>query len=103
MPTIVLAGKEYGSGSSRDWAAGTMLGVEAVVAELTHSSLNLVRMGILPLQFVAGQSAAWADRLRNVRDRRRGQGLQTAQERHGARDSGGQTIEFQAGSRRHSY
>jgi len=60
-PLIVLAGKEYGSGSSRDWAAkGTMLlGVRAVIAESferIHRS-NLIGMGVLPLQFSAGQSA----------------------------------------------
>ena len=62
VPLIVLAGKEYGSGSSRDWAAkGTLLlGVKAVIAESferIHRS-NLVNMGVLPLQFQAGQSAA---------------------------------------------
>jgi aconitate hydratase len=61
-PLIVLAGREYGSGSSRDWAAkGPYLqGVRAVIAqsfERIHRS-NLVGMGILPLQFVAGESAA---------------------------------------------
>ncbi|WP_052851244.1 aconitate hydratase AcnA [Streptomyces avicenniae] len=60
-PLVVLAGKEYGSGSSRDWAAkGTaLLGVRAVVAESyerIHRS-NLIGMGVLPLQFPAGQSA----------------------------------------------
>ncbi|MBO0729630.1 MAG: aconitate hydratase AcnA [Acidimicrobiaceae bacterium] len=60
VPLVVLAGKEYGSGSSRDWAAkGTfLLGVRAVLAESferIHRS-NLVGMGILPLQFPAGQS-----------------------------------------------
>ncbi|HEX9738252.1 MAG TPA: aconitate hydratase, partial [Candidatus Limnocylindria bacterium] len=60
-PLIVLAGKEYGSGSSRDWAAkGPLLqGVRAVIAESyerIHRS-NLVGMGILPLQFHAGESA----------------------------------------------
>jgi aconitate hydratase len=59
-PLIVLAGKEYGTGSSRDWAAkGTMLlGVRAVIAESyerIHRS-NLVGMGILPLEFKAGQN-----------------------------------------------
>ena len=58
---MVLAGKEYGSGSSRDWAAkGTaLLGVRAVLAESferIHRS-NLVGMGILPLQFHEGESA----------------------------------------------
>jgi aconitate hydratase len=58
---MVVAGKEYGSGSSRDWAAkGTLLlGVKAVLAESyerIHRS-NLVGMGVLPLQFVAGENA----------------------------------------------
>ena len=62
VPLIVLAGKEYGSGSSRDWAAkGTMLlGVKAVIAESferIHRS-NLVNMGVLPLEFTAGESVA---------------------------------------------
>jgi aconitate hydratase len=61
-PLIVIAGKEYGSGSSRDWAAkGTLLlGVRAVIAESyerIHRS-NLVNMGILPLRFKDGESAA---------------------------------------------
>ena len=60
-PLVVLAGKEYGSGSSRDWAAkGTrLLGVRAVLAESferIHRS-NLVGMGVLPLQFESGQTA----------------------------------------------
>ena len=60
MPLLIIAGKEYGSGSSRDWAAkGTLLlGVRAVIAESferIHRS-NLVGMGVLPLQFVAGQN-----------------------------------------------
>jgi aconitate hydratase len=60
IPLVVLAGKEYGSGSSRDWAAkGTMLlGVRAVIAESyerIHRS-NLVGMGVLPLEFTAGQT-----------------------------------------------
>ena len=62
VPLIVIAGKEYGSGSSRDWAAkGTMLlGVKAVIAESferIHRS-NLVNMGVLPLEFPDGESAA---------------------------------------------
>ncbi len=62
VPLLVLAGKEYGSGSSRDWAAkGTMLlGVKAVIAESferIHRS-NLVNMGVLPLQFLAGESVS---------------------------------------------
>jgi aconitate hydratase len=60
VPLIILAGKEYGSGSSRDWAAkGTrLLGVRAVIAqsfERIHRS-NLVGMGVLPLQFSDGDS-----------------------------------------------
>ncbi|MBK6263442.1 aconitate hydratase AcnA [Marivirga sp. S37H4] len=62
QPSIVLAGKEYGSGSSRDWAAkGTyLLGIKAVIAESyerIHRS-NLIGMGVLPLQFKPGESAA---------------------------------------------
>jgi len=62
IPTIVLAGADYGMGSSRDWAAkGTqLLGVKAVLAEsfeTIHRS-NLVGMGVLPLQFRPGESAA---------------------------------------------
>jgi aconitate hydratase len=61
IPLVILAGKEYGSGSSRDWAAkGTaLLGVKAVIAESferIHRS-NLIGMGVLPLQFLDGQSA----------------------------------------------
>ncbi len=96
MPLVVLAGKEYGSGSSRDWAAkGTkLLGVRAVIAESferIHRS-NLIGMGVLPLQFAAGESidslgltgeetfdvgdledgeAKTVDRDRSVSDRRR--------------------------------
>ena len=62
IPLVILAGKEYGSGSSRDWAAkGTaLLGVKAVIAESferIHRS-NLIGMGVLPLQFKGGESAA---------------------------------------------
>ena len=60
-PLVILTGKEYGSGSSRDWAAkGTaLLGVKAVIAESyerIHRS-NLIGMGVLPLQFPEGQTA----------------------------------------------
>src|SRR5438045_4225266 len=60
-PLLILAGKEYGSGSSRDWAAKgpALLGVRVVIAESyerIHRS-NLVGMGILPLQFAAGEDA----------------------------------------------
>src|SRR5688500_4689457 len=59
--TVVLAGKEYGTGSSRDWAAKgpRLLGVRAVIAETyerIHRS-NLVGMGVLPLQFVSNETA----------------------------------------------
>ena len=62
VPLLVIAGKEYGSGSSRDWAAKgpRLLGVRAVIAESyerIHRS-NLVGMGVLPLQFLPGESAA---------------------------------------------
>jgi aconitate hydratase len=62
VPTIILAGKEYGSGSSRDWAAKgpNLLGVQAVVAESyerIHRN-NLVGMGVMPLQFKPGENAA---------------------------------------------
>ncbi len=62
VPLIVIAGREYGSGSSRDWAAKgpRLLGVRAVIAESyerIHRS-NLVGMGVLPLQFAPGESAA---------------------------------------------
>jgi aconitate hydratase A / 2-methylisocitrate dehydratase len=62
VPLVVIAGKEYGTGSSRDWAAkGTMLlGVRAVIAESyerIHRS-NLVGMGVMPLEFLPGQSVA---------------------------------------------
>ena len=61
VPLVILAGKEYGSGSSRDWAAKgpLLLGVRAVIAESyerIHRS-NLVGMGILPLQFLTGENA----------------------------------------------
>src|SRR3546814_6627313 len=61
VPLVVMAGKEYGTGSSRDWAAKgtTLLGVKAVIAESferIHRS-NLVGMGVLPLQFDDGQNA----------------------------------------------
>ena len=66
MPLVVLAGKEYGSGSSRDWAAKgpRLLGVRAVIAESyerIHRS-NLVGMGVLPLQFSPGETrgSPWA-------------------------------------------
>jgi aconitate hydratase len=62
VPLLVIAGREYGSGSSRDWAAKgtTLLGIRAVIAESyerIHRS-NLVGMGVLPLQFLPGENAA---------------------------------------------
>ena len=62
VPLLVLAGKEYGSGSSRDWAAKgpKLLGVRAVIAEgyeRIHRS-NLVGMGILPLEYLSGENAS---------------------------------------------
>jgi len=62
VPCVIVAGKEYGSGSSRDWAAKgtTLLGIRAVIAESyerIHRS-NLVGMGVLPLQFLPGENAA---------------------------------------------
>ena len=61
VPLVVIAGKEYGSGSSRDWAAkgSALLGVRAVIAESferIHRS-NLVALGVIPLQFMPGESA----------------------------------------------
>ena len=83
----MLAGKEYGSGSSRDWAAkGTaLLGVKAVIAESyerIHRS-NLIGMGVLPLQYPEGQNAEslGPDRRGDVLDHRR----HRAQRRHARR------------------
>ena len=78
VPLLVIAGKEYGSGSSRDWAAKgpRLLGVKVVIAESyerIHRS-NLVGMGILPLQFADGENlrVARPDRPRDVRRSRPG-------------------------------
>ena len=73
-PLVVIAGKEYGTGSSRDWAAkGTnLLGVRAVIAESferIHRS-NLVGMGVLPLQFAEGVTRADAEARRQRRPSR---------------------------------
>jgi aconitate hydratase len=62
VPLIIIAGKQYGAGSSRDWAAKAtvMLGVKAVIAESferIHRS-NLIAMGVLPLEFTDGKNAA---------------------------------------------
>ncbi len=76
VPLVILAGKEYGSGSSRDWAAKgpALQGVRAVIAESferIHRS-NLVGMGILPLQFMSGEDAETLGltRRRSFRDHR---------------------------------
>jgi aconitate hydratase len=87
IPLVVLAGKEYGSGSSRDWAAkGTsLLGVKAVIAESyerIHRS-NLIGMGVLPLQFPEGASA---DSLGWTAPRRSRSPASPAERGHHARD-----------------
>ncbi len=76
VPLLIIAGKEYGSGSSRDWAAkgALLLGIKAVLAESferIHRS-NLVGMGVLPLQFSEGQERGFAgsNRAGSVRHRR---------------------------------
>ena len=94
VPLVVLAGKEYGSGSSRDWAAkGTkLLGVRAVIAESferIHRS-NLIGMGVLPLQFADGENVeslglSGAETLRLRRPRRRSG---EDRDRHRQRDDG---------------
>jgi aconitate hydratase len=106
VPLLVIAGKEYGSGSSRDWAAkGTLLlGVKAVVAESferIHRS-NLVNMGVLPLQFQAGANAASLGltgkeryELTGIAHGLRPGGTVTVQ----AHGDDGKTIEFQAVAR----
>ena len=88
IPLVIFAGKEYGSGSSRDWAAkGTsLLGVRAVIAESferIHRS-NLIGMGVIPLQFPAGETAdsLGLDGTEVVRDQRH----RGAQRRHHAED-----------------
>jgi aconitate hydratase len=103
VPLLVLAGKEYGSGSSRDWAAkGTLLlGVKAVVAESferIHRS-NLVNMGVLPLQYRPSESATSLGltghelyALTGIADGLRPAGMVTVR----AVGDAGKTIEFQA-------
>ena len=90
VPLIVIAGKEYGSGYSRDWAAkGTqLLGVRAVIAESferIHRS-NLVGMGVLPLEFTGGENAQELGLTgqRELLDRRAGGGRYAAPEAQGA-------------------
>jgi aconitate hydratase len=106
VPLVILAGKEYGSGSSRDWAAkGTLLlGVKAVIAESferIHRS-NLVNMGVLPLQFPAGVTASSLGLtgrelfdLSGIADGLRPGGLVTVR----ATGDGTPTIEFKATAR----
>ena len=104
VPLMIVAGKEYGSGSSRDWAAkGTLLlGVKAVLAESferIHRS-NLVNMGVLPLQFRDGETAvvAQAERPRDLRHRRRGRvaDARAAKSRCGRRAADGTVHEIVA-------
>jgi aconitate hydratase len=106
VPLLVIAGKEYGSGSSRDWAAkGTLLlGVKAVIAESferIHRS-NLVNMGVLPLQFGAGTTAASLGL--TGKERYEITGIAEALKPAGAitvraHGEGGKAIEFQATAR----
>jgi aconitate hydratase len=103
VPTIVLAGKEYGTGSSRDWAAkGPMLqGVKAVIAESferIHRS-NLVGMGVLPLRFTQGQNAeslgldgSEVFSIEGLSDQIKPQSEVTVK----AKKSGGEMVEFKA-------
>ncbi len=109
VPLVILAGKEYGSGSSRDWAAkGTMLlGVKAVIAESferIHRS-NLVNMGVLPLQFLPGESAASLGLTgREVFDAgRRRRRAEAARLGHGERDGRGRLGEVVHGQRAHRH
>ena len=99
VPLVVLAGKEYGSGSSRDWAAkGTkLLGVRAVIAESferIHRS-NLIGMGVLPLQFPAGESRRLARPDRRGGVRRRRSRRRRGEDGDGAR-AGEADVEFEA-------
>ena len=96
MPLVVIAGKEYGTGSSRDWAAkGTnLLGVRAVIAETyerIHRS-NLVGMGVLPLQFVEA-TVPPVRRDRDLHDHRRRRAPAAAGDRGQGDEGGRQQIE----------
>jgi aconitate hydratase len=102
VPLVVLAGKEYGSGSSRDWAAkGTkLLGVRAVIAESferIHRS-NLIGMGVLPLQFPEGETIAslglTGEEVFEVGDLRDGQASSVPVT--AAREGNGEPVEFEA-------
>ena len=90
MPTVIFAGEEYGTGSSRDWAAkGTqLLGIKAVVArsfERIHRS-NLVGMGVLPLQFKGSDSWESLGINGDETDRHRARPRSSAAERRHAGD-----------------
>ncbi len=104
VPLVILAGKEYGSGSSRDWAAKgpRLLGVRAVIAESyerIHRS-NLVGMGILPLQFLPGENAETlkltGEEVFEIAGIRDVVEKYTAGRKITVRVSGGKTSEFQA-------
>lgn len=107
-PLVVLAGKEYGSGSSRDWAAKgtTLLGIKAVIAESyerIHRS-NLVGMGVLPLQFKPGEDAETlglrGDETFNILGLDKGiETGQTLQVEAIANDESGKVIKFEVVSR----
>jgi aconitate hydratase len=106
IPTIVIAGKEYGTGSSRDWAAKgpSLLGIKVVIAESferIHRS-NLVGMGVLPLQFLAGQNAGSLGLtgfetfdILGLADMQKPKEIHTVR----ATDASGKVVEFQAQSR----
>ena len=106
-PLVILAGKEYGTGSSRDWAAkGTMLlGVRAVIAESferIHRS-NLIGMGVLPLMFPAGKTRRLArpHGQRSVRDHRSRQ--RRSQDREGGGDAAEGLTDHVRGARAHRH
>ena len=101
VPLIVIAGKEYGTGSSRDWAAKgvQLLGVRAVIAEnfeRIHRS-NLIGMGVLALEFKPGENRQKLGLTGQevVFDHRTESGNQAAPDVEGARGIGGKTTEFE--------
>jgi aconitate hydratase len=106
VPLVILAGKEYGSGSSRDWAAKgtTLLGVKAVIAESyerIHRS-NLIGMGVIPLQFPQGQNADSLDldgtetfSITGITALNEGSTPKTVKV-HAEKESGGDAVEFEA-------
>ncbi len=104
VPLVILAGKEYGSGSSRDWAAKgpRLLGVRAVIAESyerIHRS-NLIGMGILPLQFLPGENAdtlkLTGEEVFEIADIREAVEKFSSGRKIIVRVKGGKTVEFQA-------